>query len=620
MKPLDPVRMALQFAALALLVGATLVGCGGGSEEPPPTRPESGAKDIVVDCDAVPDVDTFTAVDSEGNALPSGAATNKDEIRLRIALRRELAKDCRVRVLRDDKTLARLAPCSGSEAECQRGCASQSETPPGSKEPRWLCTYIDRPSADGSYQYTADADGGGSGDRVKAEGPKIDVDREKPLKTANVTAFPNSTTNGAGLTVAPDLRPIIFGTLSVKLAEGESVRLLRTLADAAPGSAAQAAFTVDVPKEATTWSFIEGTDLDEAIYKYQAQVIDAAGNASELGDAREVMAKKPPKTTAKVKELRYRIDETTNSALVPLRAPIVITTNKFKGLVVTLDDGEMPIGGRLRIYIGGAQVADTAVELGQTTSQWTYKSAPLADGTYVLMLRVEGKDSGDNIVLGPSTQVVVQIDTVPPSRPTIAGFANNRPFQFQPKLPTSVNGQGRSTEEVRFGSSATVTDADPRVVVSYSLAKGETVTLSRSDKPDDKPIVVDTTGTTVFNVVQKEGVSRPPDGWPKVPPPPTTLSKNYTFVAVQKDEAGNEATTTFSFTVAISACNKQRAVGSTTDKSSTSTHNAWGSVSTCRSCHAVPDSSPYVAIVTRRGREAEKNSLGEESSYWCWKT
>jgi hypothetical protein len=590
MKPRRAAGVAM--LSLALIASAALPGCGGGTSEPAAIRPDDGAKGLSdglkedeVACESTPDVESFLVRDEvSGKQIPDGGATQDPAVQLRITLREPLAKECVVRVLRNDMPQPRgLTACDRS------------------------CVFTDRLPADGTYEYRVRTEARGTPNTVGefqgnlSDTYSITLDRVAPQETVDAISGPN------GKVETRDTKPTIGGTVSASLGAGKFVRLQRGSSEEPTDFQLLALLVV---RGEHKWSYQEtnsllGENATKATYVYRAQVVDAAGNVSAARDLKLTINRTDPYTKNKA-----QIGTVNGSA--PTDGAVLVSKVKRPSLAGTIDkpltkkapngDGDDQI---LVVYRDGVRVGEASIE---NDTQWAFAStADLPDGNYVFRLRVEKKD--DTTEFGDSVEVTVPIDATPPIAPVIRGFSNSRPFQFQPGFPTVFNLLGQTTQEVGFANGAVVTDPDPRILVEYTIAKGETLTIEGPGVATK----IATEGAATASFQLPRALNRPPLD-------PTTTVQSRTYKATQEDAATNKVETTFTFTVQTVDCNQGHARAST--KPELLAHFIWGAglppgISSCVGCHATR--GQYVAIAPTRRGSPEFNNQKEPNSYWCRK-
>ncbi|MCW5634899.1 MAG: hypothetical protein KIT17_16310 [Rubrivivax sp.] len=274
-------------------------------------------------------------------------------------------------------------------------------------------TFTDPGGPDGTRTYVARTEAGAvlgtpSGSYT------ISVDTVPPAQTANVTQIADDFIGplADGATTA-DTTPIVSGTLSAPLAEGEQVRVLRRLG---AGAFVQVAL---VTTASQSWSYTEPTPLANGTYTYQVQVVDAAGQLGPLGAARSVVVDATAVPLPGVAATIATINGVAPSGgAVPANN---ITTPVVAGTIQrTLLAGEV-----VRIYRGLGAGAPAPVGTATVTStSWTYTNSTLADGTYTFRARVERLSDGAFGLV--SATITVPIDaTAPTQTVTITNLREN---------------------------------------------------------------------------------------------------------------------------------------------------------------------------------------------------
>ncbi len=593
---------ALICIALGIAVGVTFVGCGGGAEAPQDIRPDGGTKGIEelaadqVNCDFhPPDVESFYVAEASDKlnpvSIPDGGATRNSAVQVRITLRDTLPKGCIVRVLRNDEPLPR------GLTECDRSC-----------------TFVDTLPLDGTYEYRVRAEAGGTPNVVGtspgilSDTYTIALDRVPPVETVSEIAGPN------GPAQTRDTKPQISGRINAQPGAGKFVKLQR---DGGKDSPAFVTLAVLPVKADRTWSYQETSALalDEsksATYTYRALVVDAAGNEGaaskfELKIDRSTSYIAPAVSVASAFALDRPADK---QALAVKDGLAAVSNTRSLRLSGTLSEA-LGTGQILAVFRNGVRVAD-AKPLTSDPKMWNWPApdgdaVDLPEGDHVFRVRVEdGKDPAE---FGESAEVVVPIDKTPPEAAFIYGLSNNRPFQFQPKFPSVYNLTGRTLQEVKFSSTAKVTDPDPRIVVEYNLVKDESLTIQRTGAADS---IVSSPGASSLSFRMAPAVPRPPAL-------PNDKAQDVAVRTIQTDAAGNTTDVTFRFTIEIAACNFAHAQASAAPASAHEAlrwERATRTPTICKECHQIA-SGGYVGITPLRGKTAELNYLGEPNWYWC---
>jgi len=307
--------------------------------------------------------------------------------------------------------------------------------------------------ADGTSTFTARVEAGGVFGSLSTA-YAVDIDTAAPTQTADVTSIADDF-NGAlanGATTA-DTTPIVSGTLSADLAPGELVRVLRGVTVAAT-----------VPASGCTWTFTEPTPLASARYTYRAQVIDAAGQTSALGAARDV--------TIDAAAVPLQNAATTLSSIngvIPSGGAVPVNNDATPTLAGTIQRGlnanevvvvYRGLGAGAPVPVGNATVSDTS---------WSFTSSALVDGSYTFLARIEV--AGNPTVFGlASASVVDPIDLTPPGQAiTISGIFDDN--------SVAVNGNNTA-------------DTTPRISGSVApLGIGDTLEILRTGLGGARPLV-----------------------------------------------------------------------------------------------------------------------------------
>ena len=313
-----------------------------------------------------------SAFNDAGAAIAAGATTSDTTPRLQGTINAALAAGQSVRVRRGAVVLEGSATVSGTG---------------------W--TFTDPGSPQGSQSYTAFVQVGTVVGQPSAP-YAIVVDSVAPTAAANVTEIRDSflgipVTGGT----SSDSTPTVNGTLSGALAAGESVRLQRTAAGAAP------VVVPGVTVSGGAWTFTEASPLAQATYSYQAQIVDAAGNLGALGTAQTVTISTTVRTAA--------ITEIRNDAGQPI-APGGATTDTTPTLIGTLNSA-LAAGQTVRILRDGNLLAQPPV-VSVNGTNWTYTDAGAPNGRHVYTARV---DSG-TVAGTPGTGYEITVDNAAPGQ------------------------------------------------------------------------------------------------------------------------------------------------------------------------------------------------------------
>ena len=220
-----------------------------------------------------------------------------------------------------------------------------------------------------------------------------------------------------------------------------------------------------------------------------------------------------------------------------------------------------------------------------TTTNWTFTSATLAEGTYAFFARVE--QAANASVFGASSATVnVPIDLTPPPAPSISGTVDEKPYQ-----------NNTTDVPVNFSTGQTVGDPTPVINVSFSaLAAGEQVQLLRNGNV----VATASTGTSL--------AFTQPSALNGITLTPTASAVAQTYIARRIDAAGNQTDATLSFSNFYLQCSQARAVA----KSTNSTHvNPWAAgTAACTGCHSnTVSASGYIVAPVPSGTQR----------YWCSK-
>jgi Bacterial Ig-like domain/Regulator of chromosome condensation (RCC1) repeat len=352
--------------------------------------------------------------------------------------------------------------------------------------------YTD-PAPDGAVSYTVRVEAGAV---VGAESAAyaFSIDSTAPTQPVNVTqiadSFIGNLTDGA---TTADQTPTTSCTLSPPLAGGEQVRLRRT--HTGTGAVVDQLFAFG----GTNFAYTEPALVADGTYRYEALVIDAAGNTGPTtGGTRSV-----------------RIDPTA----VPLPgAAATITTINGVAPASPINDNTPTLGGTLQRALqtgevvqifrdngtGPAPVGTATATVGQST--WSYTNTTLADATYTFTAQVQ--QSGNSNVYGQmSAAVVVTVDTTAPTQTiaTMGVFDDNS-----------------------AGISPNTTDTTPRLSGTLSAAIGGTDTLELTRTGG--------AGGPVVRAVLPSGVN-----WTLTEAGANTLvvGATYTYTLLVRDAAGN---------------------------------------------------------------------------------
>jgi hypothetical protein len=292
---------------------------------------------------------TVTQIVNDANTvIAAGGATSDATPTIRGTVSAALPAGHVVRVLRDGASI---------------GTATMGGT-------NWSLT--DPGASDGLHAYTARAEAGSVIGTTSAA-YAVTVDTVAPAQTANVTQIADDFVGGLanGATTA-DTTPVASGTLSVALAAGEQLRVLR--------NGAQVALLAPA---GTTWSYTEPAPLANGTYTYQVQVVDAAGLQGPLGTTRAVTI-----DAAAIPLPNAAAFISTINGVAPAGAAVPANNVTTPALAGTIQRA-LNAGEAVRIYRGlngsaPAYVGDAAV----AATNWTYTSGALADGTYTFRAQI----------------------------------------------------------------------------------------------------------------------------------------------------------------------------------------------------------------------------------------
>ncbi len=390
---------------------------------------------------ALPSIRTTTAITSAvsdaGTAIPSGTSTRDTTPTLQGTLSAPLAAGQSVAVMRN-------------------GTAIGTATPSGSS---W--SFTDPGAPGGAQPYSARVEAG------SAIGPTstvytIVIDTLAPGQTANVTGISDDSGPLANGASTVDNTPTISGTLSAALAAGETLQVVRSIADAPAGTPP---FIINVVPSGLSFTFPESA-LSSATYVYQARVVDAAGNDGALGASRSVTI-----ATSFAAPTITAINGST-----PSNGAVPPTTNRSFAITGTFP-GALPSGTAIRVYqrtgTGGAfTLAGSAGVLPGTSTSWSFTVAgPLPDEAHAFFARVESV-AAPVLVGAQSATVSVVVDTTAPAAPTaLRATSDVPPFnnRFANGVPPDLN------SFLELGPEPNLTnDLHPRLVVTLGapLATG----------------------------------------------------------------------------------------------------------------------------------------------------
>jgi hypothetical protein len=275
------------------------------------------------------------------------------------------------------------------------------------------------------------------------------VDSIAPTQAASVTQISDDFIGAlADNATTADQTPTINGTLSAPLAAGEQVRLRRT--NTVTNAVQDRLFSFG----GTVFAYTEPTLVPGGTYRYEALVIDAAGNTSPAGSTRTV---------------------TVDPTAVPLPgAAATIDTINGAAAGGTINDNTPTLAGTIqrglqtgevvRIFRNSTPVATATISVGQTA--WTYTNSALADGAYTFTAQVQlGSNSAVFGQMSPSAAVTIDA-TAPVQTVTVGAFDDNsatinpNTTDTTPRLSgvlSAALGAGEALEMVRTGGAGTVT-------------------------------------------------------------------------------------------------------------------------------------------------------------------
>jgi hypothetical protein len=327
------------------------------------------------------------------------------------------------------------------------------------------------------------------------------IDSVPPAQVADVTQIADSFIGNLpdGATTA-DQTPTINGTLSAPLAGGEQMRLRRT--DTGRGTVVDQLLS----PSGTSFSFTEGTLVGAGTYRYEALVIDAAGNIGPATGGTRTVTINPsavplPGAAATITSIAGQ----PSGSLINVNTPVLLGT-----IQRPLGNGEVVV-----VFRGGAPVGNATISVGQ--SSWSYTNSLLADGAYTFTAQVQ--QAANPLVFGQmSPNASVTIDaTVPAQTITISGIFDD----------ASVNVGGNNTA-----------DSTPRIsgTLSGALGAGETLLLTRNP------------GNVSLAITQPVGTS-----WTYTEASALASGTTYTYTLRVRDTAGNVSVSNPSQTVAVLA-------------------------------------------------------------------
>jgi Bacterial Ig-like domain/Regulator of chromosome condensation (RCC1) repeat len=356
--------------------------------------------------------------------------------------------------------------------------------------------YTD-PAPDGAVSYTVRVEAGAV---VGAESAAyaFGIDSTAPSQPVNVTQIADSFIGNLadGATTA-DQTPTINGTLSAPLASGEQVRLRRT--HTGTGAVVDQLFAFG----GTTFAYTEPSLVADGTYRYEALVIDAAGNTGPTtGGTRSVRidptAVPLPGAAATI---------TTINGAAPGGISNVNTPTLTGTLQRALNVGEVVI-----VFRNGAALPTPASVTG---TNWSFTNGTLVDGLYTFTAQVQL--ATNSAVYGQmSANASVTIDaTAPQQTISIGGIFDSNGI--------SVGGNNTAL-------------ATPRIsgILSAGLGSGETLLLTRNN--GSGPVNLTPTFTTATSWTYTESSA-------------LAAGATYTYTLRVRDAAGN-----------LSASNPQLAV------------------------------------------------------------
>jgi len=470
-----------------------------------------------------------SAVNDDNATIAAGSTTRDATPTLQGTLSAALASGQSVRVLRN-------------------GAAAGSATVNGTS---W--SYTDSGAGNGSQTYSARVEAGSAFGSV-VNTYAIVIDTVAPSVSANVTAIADdiSGTVPPGGTTS-DTTPTVLGSSSATLGSGESIRLLRNGVAIATFSASGA-----------SWSYTEPTALAQATYDYQAQVIDAAGNAGAAGTSQRVTIN----TSVPLPNAATTITTVNAAALggASSVAPNNDTTPTIAGAIQrALNAAPAEV---VRVYRNGEAVGVATV----TGTSWTYTSPALADGTYTFLARIE-QSTNSAVFAAASNSVSDPIDATPP-RQTITATAIGKVAPFA-NADRTVPGYNAASV-----ISGLTNDPNPTIRLQFSapLASGETLEITRelgADKPASITAKLRDCGTNCVEFDDTPGVKI---GTPALGSPNEQLPTKVQYTVRVRDAAGNVSPAGTSSPLAFSfgyfACNRAR-VAHTDNKDCAGCHRSF---------------------------------------------
>ncbi|MDM0037070.1 Ig-like domain-containing protein [Variovorax sp. J22P271] len=277
-----------------------------------------------------------------------------------------------------------------------------------------------------------------------------------------------------------DDTPLLKGAVTVALGAGDVVEIYRD--DVKIGTA-----TVT----GTTWEYQDSGLKDERACKYEARVVNVAGN--NVGESNPFVLnfdKTPPPATAPIESYRDDFAPQTGDFLSGS------TTNDQTPLLAGRVVGVLGAGEVVVVYRDGKALGNATV----TGATWTYQDGGLEDGkTYEYTTRVEDAGGNQGEISNPFT---LTVDTTVPGAPVIGGVEDNiAPIEgpvvnggsTNDNRPTISGTGGTAGEKVYvYDNGVKIGEADVQPDGSWSFTPGPN-TQGWPEKLDDKAHKIEAT-------------------------------------------------------------------------------------------------------------------------------
>jgi uncharacterized Zn ribbon protein len=295
------------------------------------------------------------------------------------------------------------------------------------------------------YTYTARVVNSGSNEGAPSADYVINIDTSEPTASVAIVSYTDNVAPAegdfGGGSSTNDTNPLLNGTISGTLADGERVSVLRD------GVLVGHAIVVG-----NTWTFQDSGLSNGQTYSYTARVVDRANNQGDLSAPLTLtIDTEAPTATTQI------------TAISEDRGVTGDFVTNDNTLVISGTNTALGLGERVQVSLDGGVVWRDAVSLTNTTWSLDNTANALPDGTYNVRSRVvdaalnAGAEASQTVRIDSdaprqSVQIVTVVDNVAPEEGDVAnnGFTNDTTPEVRGTLSVALGADER-VEVLRDG-------------------------------------------------------------------------------------------------------------------------------------------------------------------------